>query len=282
MTATIDTSVRSTLQLGPVTAALGAEVEGVDLAAPLSDETIAEIRKAVVAHKVIFFRGQDMTQEQHVALGRRFGELEIHPSTTEDQPFPEILHLRSSGEGALRADTWHSDVTYRPIPSFGSILRARTLPPSGGDTLFCNMALAYEGLSPAMKDWLSTLTAEHDILASGRTEGVDVERVRQAYPVVEHPVIRTHPETGERVVYVNHTFTSRILGLSKKESDWLIDHLGALTGIPEYQCRFRWEPGSVAFWDNRATQHYASTDFLPAARHMERVTIIGDKPFFTP
>jgi taurine dioxygenase len=144
------------------------------------------------------------------------------------------------------------------------------------------MALAYEGLSPAMKDWLCTLTAEHDILASGRTEGVDIERVRQAYPVVEHPVVRTHPETGERIIYVNHTFTSRIKGLSKKESVWLLDHLCSLTGVPEYQCRFRWEPGSVAFWDNRAAQHYASTDFLPAARHMERMTIIGDKPFFRP
>ncbi|MDG2003621.1 MAG: TauD/TfdA family dioxygenase [Novosphingobium sp.] len=282
MAATLDTRRNTSLKLHPIAPALGAEVEGIDLTAPLSNEVIAEIREAVVAHKVIFFRDQDISQKQHIALGRRFGELEYHPSTEEDQPFPEILHLRSSGEGALRADTWHSDVTYRPIPSFGSILRARTLPPTGGDTLFCNMALAYEGLSEAMKDWLCTLTAEHDILTSGRTEGVDVERVRKAYPIVEHPVIRTHPETGERVLYINRTFTSRILGLSQKESDWLIDHLSALTGVPEYQCRFRWEPNSIAFWDNRATQHYAATDYLPAARHMERVTVIGDKPFFRP
>lgn len=280
MTATIDTKRSSTLTLHPVTPALGAEVEGVDLTAPLSDELIAEIRKAVVQYKVIFFRDQNITQEQHVAFGRRFGDLEIHPSTTEDQEFPEILHLKSEGEGALRADIWHSDVTYRPCPSFGSILRARTIPPTGGDTLWANMALAYEGLSPAMKDWLCTLTAEHDILASGRTEGVDVERVRKLYPIVEHPVVRTHPETGERVVYVNRTFTSRIKGLSEEESDWLLDHLSALASVPEYQCRFRWEPNSIAFWDNRATQHYASTDYLPAKRHMERVTVIGDEPFF--
>lgn len=282
MTATIDIPGSSTLQLRPVAPALGAEVEGVDLTSPLSDETITEIRKAVVAYKVIFFRDQNLSQEQHVALGRRFGDLEIHPSTADGQKHPEILHLKSGGEGALRADIWHSDVTYRPCPSFGSILRARTIPPTGGDTLFCNMALAYEGLSPAMKDWLCTLTAEHDILASGRTDGVDVERVRKLFPLVEHPLIRTHPETGERAVYVNRTFTSGINGLSKKESDWLLDHLCALPGIPEYQCRFRWEPNSIAFWDNRATQHYASTDYLPAARHMERVTIIGDKPFFKP
>ncbi|MCB2061319.1 MAG: TauD/TfdA family dioxygenase [Novosphingobium sp.] len=282
MTATIDTVGSKTLRIQPISPALGAEVEGVDLTQPLSDETVAEIRAAVVEFKVIFFRDQDITPEQHVAFGRRFGDLEIHPSTPDDQPHREILHLKSGGEGALRADIWHSDVTYRPCPSFGSILRARTIPPVGGDTLFCNMALAYEGLSPAMKDWLCTLSAEHDILASGRTEGVDVERVRKLFPIVEHPVIRTHPETGERVVYVNRTFTSRIKGLSEKESDWLLDHLSALASVPEYQCRFKWQPNSIAFWDNRATQHYASTDYLPAFRHMERVTVIGDKPYFEP
>lgn len=280
MTATIDTIGSRHLRIRPIAPALGAEVEGIDLTQALSDETIAEIRAAVVKYKVIFFRDQDISRDQHVALGRRFGELEIHPSTPEDQPHREILHLRAGGDTPLRADIWHSDVTYLPIPSFGSILRARVIPPVGGDTLFCNMAMAYEGLSPKMKEWLCTLTAEHDILCSGRTEGVDVERVRKNYPVVTHPVIRTHPETGERIVYVNRTFTSKINGLDKKESDWLIDHLSALTGVPEYQCRFHWEANSIAFWDNRATQHYASHDYLPADRHMERVTIIGDKPFF--
>jgi len=280
MATVTETKSGSTLKLRPIAPALGAEVEGVDLTAPLSDQTIAEIREAVVQHKVIFFRDQDISLAQHVAFGRRFGELEMHPSTAEDQEFPEILHLKSGGEGALRADIWHSDVTYRPCPSFGSILRARTIPEVGGDTLWANMAMAYEGLSPGMKDWLCTLTAEHDILASGRTDGVDIERVRKLFPIVEHPVIRTHPETGERVVYVNRTFTSRIKGLSQKESDWLLDHLSALPGIPEYQCRFRWEPNSIAMWDNRSTQHYASTDYLPAFRHMERVTVVGDRPFF--
>ncbi|MCB2073235.1 MAG: TauD/TfdA family dioxygenase [Novosphingobium sp.] len=282
MSATIDTIGGKTLDIKPISPALGAEVYGVDLGQPLSDEIIAEIRAAVVQFKVIFFRDQDITQDQHVELGRRFGELEVHPSTTEDQPHPEILHLISGAKTTLRADIWHSDVTYRAIPSFGSILRARVVPPVGGDTLFCNMALAYEGLSPKMKEFVCSLTAVHDILASGRTDGVDVEKVRREYPVQEHPVVRTHPETGERAIFVNRAFTREIKGLSRKESDWLIDHLCSLTGVPEYQCRFRWQKNSIAFWDNRVTQHYASTDYLPADRHMERVTIIGEKPYFEP
>ena len=267
-------------QLSPM---IGAEIEGVDLREEQDDAVIAEIRQALVRHRVVFFRDQDVSVEQHVAFARRFGELEVHPATPKDQPNPEILHIAHGPKSKGSENNWHSDVTWRAEPSLGSILRARTVPDVGGDTLFACMAAAYQGLSPAMKEWVCSLTAVHDIArVFAKKLKKSPEELHEKYPPMEHPVVRTHPESGERALYVNTGFTSHIKGLSRKESDWLLSHLYAQAATPEYQCRFRWEANSIAFWDNRASQHYAASDYFPAVRAMERVTIAGDRPFFDP
>lgn len=271
-----------------LTPRIGAEIAGVDLTDDLPDEAIAEIRQALLTYKVIFFRDQDISQEQHIAFARRFGDLEIHPATPKDQSNQEVFHLKSLAgmprlEGTRTgADLWHSDVTWRATPSLGSILRGRVIPDVGGDTMWSDMVAAYEGLSPAMKDWVCSLTAVHDGSMFAVIQGKSRESFWENFPLQEHPVVRTHPETGERALYVNCAFTTHIKGLSKHESDWLLQHLYAQASIPEYQVRFRWRPNSIAFWDNRACQHYAVGDYAPAARNMERVTVIGDKPFFDP
>lgn len=276
-------------KVSPLTPRIGAEIDGVNLAESLPDETVAEIRQALLTYKVVFFRDQDITHEQHIAFARRFGELEVHPITPKDQAHPEIFHLRAR-PGSLPdvdgrrtgANVWHSDVSWRATPSLGSILLGRTIPEVGGDTMWADMVAAYEGLSPAMKDWVCTLTAVHDGSIFAVLQGKSRESFWEEFPPQEHPVVRTHPETGERALYVSSPFTTRINGLSRKESDWLLDHLFAQAAIPEYQCRFRWRKNSIAFWDNRACQHYAVGDYSPALREMERVTVVGDRPFFDP
>lgn len=286
--ATTATETFTGFRVSPLNPRIGAEIDGVDLRADLPDQTISEIRRALLTYKVIFFRDQDITQEQHIAFGRRFGDLEVHPVTPIDQPNPEIFHLRNRPDLPMiqgkrtGADVWHSDVSWREEPSLGSILRGRTIPETGGDTLWADMAAAYEGLSPALKEWLPTLTAVHDGGIFATLRGQPVEEFHKLYPPQDHPVVRTHPETGERSLYVSSSFTTHIKGLSKKESDWLLEHLYSQATRPEYQCRFRWQKNSIAFWDNRATQHYAVADYYPALREMERVTIIGDKPFYDP
>ncbi|MBN02620.1 TauD/TfdA family dioxygenase [Ponticaulis sp.] len=268
-------------QLSPM---IGAELSGLKLSGDLPDAAISEIRRALLEFKVVFFRDQhELTAAEHIAFARRFGDLEIHPATPKGQEDPEILRITHDETSKGRENAWHSDVTWRPEPSLGSILRAREVPPFGGDTLFSCMYAAYDGLSPAMKEWVSGLTARHDIarVFAGRLNK-SIEELHAQYPVLEHPVVRTHPETGRRALYVNTAFTDQIVGLSKKESDWLLAHLYTFAAVPEHQCRFRWEAGSLAFWDNRACQHYAASDYFPQRRVMERVTIAGDRPFFDP
>lgn len=288
MTTTASAPAFTRFEVAPLTTRIGAEIHGVDLREDLSDEVVAEIRSALLTYKVIFFREQDITDEQHIAFARKFGDLEIHPVTPKDQPNREIfrLYTRRDGPGyagkRTGADLWHSDVTWREKPSLGSVLRGRTIPEVGGDTMFADMAAAYEGLSSAMKDWVSTLTAVHDGGGFATIQGRSVEEFHKEFPPQRHPVVRTHPETGERTLYVNVAFCTHIEGLSAKESAWLLDHLYAQAAIPEYQVRFRWRPNSIAFWDNRACQHYAVNDYFPAIREMDRVTIIGDKPYFDP
>lgn len=283
MATTADTRSFTRFAVSPITAAIGAEIEGIDLREDLADETIADIRQALLTYKVVFFRDQDITEDQHIAFARRFGDLEVHPMTSEDQPNPEIFHLRTRPDGSSSgADIWHSDVTWRAEPSMGSILRGRIIPDVGGDTMFADMVAAYEGLSPALREWICSLTAVHDGSGFAAYLGMPVEQWHERFPLQEHPVVRTHPETGERALYVNGSFTRSINGLTKKESDWLLEHLYAQASRPEYQCRFRWRANSIAFWDNRSCQHYAVADYAPAMRAMERVTIIGDRPFFDP
>jgi taurine dioxygenase len=267
-----------------MTPRIGALIEEIDLREELSDETIQEIRQALLTYKVIFFRDQDITHGQHVALARRFGELEVHPmSEDKGQEHPEVFHLKTRPDGSTSgADMWHSDVTWRAEPSLGSMLRGREIPEVGGDTMWSDQVAAYDGLSPAMKEWVCSLTAIHDGSGFAKYLGISNEEWWKRFPLQEHPVVRTHPETGERALYVNCSFTRSIKGLSKKESDWLLAHLYAQAATPEYQVRFRWEENSIAFWDNRSCQHYAVADYAPAMRHVERVTVVGDKPYFDP
>lgn len=282
--ATPKTFVR--FKVAPLTPIIGAEIHDIDLSRELPDEVIADLRSALLTYKVIFFRDQDITEERHIAFARRFGELEIHPITPKDQPHPEIFHLKTNPVirpgSRVGADLWHSDVTWRAQPSLGSVLRARIMPEVGGDTMFADMVAAYEGLSPALKEWICTLTAVHDGSVFATLQGKSKESFWEEFPLQRHPVVRTHPETGERALYVNCAFTTHIEGLSEKESAWLLDHLYAQASRPEYQVRFRWKPNSIAFWDNRACQHYAASDYFPLPRIMERVTIKGDRPYFTP
>ena len=272
-----------TLDIRPLTPAIGAEILGIDLGSTDIAARIPEIRAALLSHGVIFFREQDITTAQHIAFARAFGELEIHPATPKDQPNREVLRIEHGPKSRGQENAWHSDVTWRAEPSLGSILLAREVPDCGGDTLFANMHLAYERLSDPMKTFCEGLTAVHDIArVFAKRLGKRPEELHDTYPPMRHPVIRTHPETGERAIYVNTAFTSHIEGLAESESRWLLDHLFATAKDAEIQCRFRWQAGSVAFWDNRVCQHFAASDYFPARRVMERVTIAGDKPFFTP
>ena len=272
------------LELAPLTPTIGAEVSGVDLAKPLDAGTVAAMRSALLEWKVLFFRDQNITTDQHLAFARNFGDLEIHPFAPHKPDYPEVLAITHDRDSRGRENAWHSDVTWREIPSLGSILRAIEVPPVGGDTLFADMYAAYEGLSDEVKAQIEGKVAVHDFAhfrtgmrKRGRSEA-EIEAFNAQYPMVEHPVVRTHPETGRRGIYVNVGFTQHIVGMEKAESDALLKHLYAQAAIPEYQCRFRWEANSVAFWDNRSSQHYAASDYWPAVRRMERVTIIGDRP----
>lgn len=269
--------------VAPVQPLIGAEISGIEIARADTAE-IDLIREALLRYKVIFFHDQTLTRAEHVAFGRKFGELEVHPLSAHPD-HPELLVLESLGgmkEGrqAPAADFWHSDTTFRDTPSAASILMGYTIPPLGGDTLWCNTAAVYEGLDDALKAQIETLDAVHSGLVSfGRH--LDTEEKRAAFlerhPPQVHPVVAIHPETGERVLNVNSGFTTHISGVSKEESDALLTRLFDEVKRPEYQVRFRWRPGSVAFWDNRATQHYGVADYS-GRRHLERVTIVGDRP----
>jgi taurine dioxygenase len=271
---------------------IGAEVEGVTLSGDLPQETIDWISDALVEHKVLFFRDQHaLTRTEHVAFGRRFGELEVHPFAkylsqfnTKDED-PEVIVLESKTDGGNRGtDVWHSDVTWRAQPSLGSILRCLIAPETGGDTMWANMELAYDMLDDEIKAQIDGLEAVHDwwnFRLGLEKAGVAQELIDEMlveYPLATHPVVRTHPVSGRKALYVNSIFTIGIAGMDKPEGDALLDRLCRQTAIPEVQVRLRWRPGTVAFWDNRSTQHYAVGDYGAAHRLMERVTVCGDTP----
>ena len=263
-----------------LTPAIGAELLDVDLRS-FDDTLIAEVRAALLHYKVVSFRNQDLTREQHIDFARQFGGLEIHPATPKDQPDPEVLRIAHGPKSRGAENMWHSDVTWREAPSLGSILRALELPKVGGDTLFANMVMAYDRLSDEMKEKIEPLSASHDIArVFARRLGKKAEELHDKYPPMVHPVVRTHPETKERVIYVNGAFTDHIVDMDPEESRALLDTLYKTAWNPELQCRFRWEVGSMAFWDNRACQHFAASDYYPDVRVMERVTIEGDRPYF--
>jgi len=263
---------------------IGAELLEVDLKQPLTNSLKDEIYQALLVYKVIFFRDQDLTIEEHMDFAKNFGELEIHPFASNDEQYPEVLKITHNEKNKGRENTWHSDVTWRLEPSLGSILRMKESPKVGGDTLFADMYAAYEDLSDEVKEKLDGAMAVHDFAGFRKRlekKGASKEEIdffNKKYPMPEHPVIRTHPDTGKKLIYVNAAFTQYIKDWDSDESSRMLRFLYSRAATPEYQCRFVWEDNSIAFWDNRAVQHYASSDYWPQVRRVERVTIIGDQP----
>jgi len=274
----------SSIEVRPLTPTIGAEIFGVDLRDPLSDAEIVRIEEALNEHLVVFFRDQDITESQHIAFGRRFGELCFPPFMTQHGDDPELLVLDQIDPRGEGTDIWHSDNTFMAEPPLSSILKAIKLPSTGGDTCFASAFAAYDALSDAMKTFLGGLRAVHDLTktleranAAGHTNA-DVAAILEKSPPVEHPVIRTHPVSGRKALFVNANSTTRIVGLSERESALLLPFLCDHIRAPEFQCRFHWEPNSIAFWDNRSAQHLAVADYHER-RVMHRVTIQGDKPY---
>ncbi len=259
---------------------IGAELRGVDLTAALAEPVVAEIRAALDAYKVVFFREQPLSAPQHVAFARRFGELEIHPFIPPNPDQPELVRFEKRADVGGYENAWHHDVTWREVPSMGAVLHAIQVPPIGGDTLFADMYAAYEGLPDTVLARIDGLTATHDFIQAfgGQVPEDQRAEMRARYPQVTHPVVCTHETTGRRHLYVNRNFVARLDGLPGDEGAALLDLLCRQADYPEYQCRFRWEPDSVAFWDNRAAQHYAASDYWPASRTMERASIVGTRP----
>jgi taurine dioxygenase len=263
-----------------LTPIIGAEIGGVDLSKPLGNRALDEIHRALAENLVVFFRDQQITPDQHVAFGRRFGDLHIHPAAPHEPGRPELMIIhadkdspRANGEG------WHSDVSCDVEPPMGSILYIRECPPVGGDTLFASMYAAYEALSDRMQRYLDGLTAIHDGEDSYRGTYANYGiQDKQTYPRAEHPVVRTHPVTGKRAIYVNRGFTKRLVGVPRDESEGMLRYLFDHVENSLFQCRFRWRPNSIAFWDNRCVQHRAMWDYWPATRSGNRVTVKGDRP----
>jgi taurine dioxygenase len=271
-----------TLEISKLTPHCGVEIHGLDLAEPLEDALVKQIEQALAEHAVVFFRGQSLTPDQQKAFGRRFGELHIHPAFPDIlEGHPEIMVIRADENSKrIAGEEWHSDVSCDPEPPMGSILHMHEVPPVGGDTLFASMYAAYEALSSPLQRMLETMTAVHDGEHVYRGRYGRNDDAGAVYPKSEHPVIRTHPVSGRKALFVNRIFTTRIVQLTRHESDGLLAMLFSHIEMPEFQCRFRWQPGSIAFWDNRCAQHHAMWDYYPQRRRGLRVTIKGDKPFY--
>jgi taurine dioxygenase len=265
----------SNLTIVPLSTALGAQISGVDVSQPLNLEQRDAIEQALLKHQVLFFRDQPITPQQQARFAAYFGDLHIHPIYPNVPEQPEVLIL----------DT---DVTFLPTPAMGAVLSAKLLPEFGGDTLWASGIAAYEALSAPMKRLLEGLTATHDFTRSfpleryGNTPEAlaQWEEARRKNPPLSHPVIRTHPVSGRRSLFVNEGFTAKINELSETESEAVLKFLFAHTTRPEFTVRWRWQKDDIAFWDNRVTQHYAVDDYRPARRVMQRATVLGDAPFF--
>ncbi|PZQ59940.1 MAG: taurine dioxygenase [Phenylobacterium zucineum] len=275
------------MQVKPLTPTIGALVEGVDLSQGVSADLAGALRAELLKHQVLFFEDQHLSPVQHRDFAARFGALHTHPLYPGVPEAPELFILDNHKENPTDNDAWHTDVTFIETPPMGSILYARLLPDSGGDTVWANMKAAYEALSPTFRDFLAGLDAVHDFARGFPARGVvakstGADKHAQAvaeHPQVLHPVVRTHPETGEDGLFVNYGFTERLKGLRRPESDAILNMLFAHVQKPEFQVRWRWSPNAIAFWDNRVTQHYAVNDYLPARRIMNRATILGDRPY---
>jgi len=266
----------------PLSPIIGAEVSGVDISKPLDKDVLEEVNRALLDHQVIFFRDQEMSLERHKAFGRNFGSLHIHPTAAKIDGHPEILIIHADENSkAVAGMKWHSDVSCDLEPPMGSILHLHQIPKVGGDTMFASMYYAYEQLSGPIKSFISNLSAWHESIGVHRDRLNHKGALRDgenAYPEALHPVVRTHPVTKKKTLFVNENFTTRIEGLNKNESDSILAMLYEHIATPEFHCRFRWKENSVAFWDNRCVQHRSVWDYYPQVRHGYRVTISGDKP----
>ncbi len=262
------------ISIRPLTGALGAEITGVDLAR-LSDEAFGQIHQAFLDHSAVMFHGQKLTQQQFADFGRRFGELEIEPFLPNKADVPGVYYLRGAPRDAKTLSTqnlgWHADHSYQRNPSLGAMLYAVDIPPFGGDTLFASNYLAYEGLSQPMKDFLEDKTGIHDVLQYGLNSGHHstssvkaiemLKMMRERFPQVEHPLVCRHPETGRKMLYLNCAWTTAIKGLTHEESSAILAMLKAHSVKNIYACRFRYQPGSLLLWDNRAVQHSPNSDY---------------------
>jgi taurine dioxygenase len=283
-----DAAKQSAIEIIPRGATIGAEVKGVDFSKPVDALTAGEIYGALMRYSVIYFRDAAMTPAQHVDFGRLFGELTVHPFVPHLEDFPEVVVLDNHEDNPVfSTDHWHSDETFRVMPPMGSILRCLVRPETGGETLWCDMVAAYEGLSDKMRNFLSGLEAIHDFKnfrhkfdhLPPRERHAKLAEMEEELPNPVHPVVRTHPVTKRKALFVNEQFTLAIKGMREDESRALLDFLYAQSRIPKFQFRFHWEVNSMVFWDNRPLQHYAANDYYPQRRTMHRVTIRGDRPF---
>jgi taurine dioxygenase len=278
-------AVTRTLEIRPVAGALGAEILGVDLARDLTEDVVAAIRRAWLQHLVVFFRDQTLTPGEFLAFARRFGEPIEYPFVKGLPEFPTIIPvLKLAHERINFGGLWHSDTAYLDVPPMASMLIAREVPPAGGDTEFASMYAAWEALSDGMKRLLEPLQAVNssalaDVSRTREDRMRDSGRAEAAREyVAEHPVVRVHPETGRKALYVNGAHTERFRGMTREESAPLLQFLFRHQVRPEFTCRFRWRPGSVAFWDNRCAQHNAINDYQGHRRLMHRITLAGDRP----
>jgi taurine dioxygenase len=277
----------SSLEIQPIAGALGAEIGGVDLAEDLSDQVISDIRQALLDHCVIFFRGQELDVDRHKAFARRFGEIFIHPNFRGTQADPEVVNVvRNPGDARIVGESWHHDTTMVEQPPMGAVFYAIEVPDYGGDTLFANQYLAYETLSPTLKALLEGLRVKHtDIKIAGPQAAVSKSRttaVREDADWREtinfHPAVITHPETGRKALFVNHSHCVAFEGMTEEESKPLLGYLLDHGQRPEFTCRFRYERGSVVFWDNRCVKHIAVNDAGPFRRVARRIQIQGTRP----
>jgi taurine dioxygenase len=277
------------ISVNRISGALGAEIGGVDLSQPLGDNVLGEIRQALTENCVIFFRDQHLTPEQHLNFGRRFGALQVHDFVDGMEDNGEIIEVRKE-EYEMRnfGGGWHSDVSYLDVPALGSVLYAREVPDAGGDTMFANQYLAYETLSDGFKEMLGGMRAVHSARRSyglnaprradeGKTS-MGIHFTDGAHAETDHPVVRTHPWSGRKCLYVHGGFTVRFKDMTEEESAPLLNYLYKHAVRPEFTCRFRWEKNSIAFWDNRCVQHNAINDYNGKRRVMHRVTIEGERP----
>ena len=272
--------------LEQITPTIGAEISNIDLSQDLSEEKLNQIYQDLIDYKVIFFRNQKISPKNHIALAKSFGEIEPpHPVYPHVKDFPEIVLLENDANNPPDTDEWHTDVTFKSDPAFASILYSKIIPPSGGDTLWCSLSAIYEALPDDTKKYLETLRAVHD-MGSFRNNFIDDDNEKSAQNVNEgfqkfgnaiHPMVKVHPISKNKLLYINPGFTSQIVGMNMTDSNNLLTYLFNFMNKPEFQIRFKWSANTIAIWDNRCTMHYAIGDYMPHYRQMNRITVLNDK-----